>query len=151
MNDGKFNIKLNKDLTGVSDFNLVNRQVNSQMKRLEEDMNRINEDKARKEQEAIQRDKERTKYARQTAENTRHIPEMINLIREGNEINREALELYKEMLNVIKAATEEEAKGMVNDIAEKAKNANENVSTVVSLYNYGRALIKTMSDMNMFG
>jgi len=135
MNDGTFNI----------------RHVNSQMKRLEEDMKRINRDKARREQEAIQRDKERTEYARQTAENTRHIPDMISLIREGNEINRAALELYKEMLNVTKAETEEEAKGMVNDIADKAKNANENVSTVVSLYNYGHALIKTMNDMNMFG
>ncbi|BDG37254.1 hypothetical protein [Saccharococcus caldoxylosilyticus] len=97
-----------------------------------------------KQQEKEEREKQLLLLVEQIMKNTAYLPEMVGLIRKNNEINEEMLELFKEMTNVLKAQTEEEAKGIVMDIIEKAKNTNDALDAISGLINYGKLLIKLM-------
>jgi membrane-associated HD superfamily phosphohydrolase len=118
--------------------------VNNHFRKLENQMAETMALKVQKEQDAMQRDIQLNEMTKQIVKNTSVLPEMVGLIRENNKINIEMLELHKEMLNVLKAQTEEEAKNIVWDVAEKAKKANETISSVMSLMKFGMKLVETM-------
>lgn len=140
----KYDIKLADLSQATEGMKAINQQISEQQNQMAEEMNKTFALKEQKEQEAIKREVELNEMTKQIVENTSHLKEMVDLIRDNNKVNEEILELYKEMLNVTKAQSEEEAKNIVWEVAEKAKQSNEAISSVTGLLKFGELLIGTM-------
>ncbi|MEE6451721.1 hypothetical protein RAH41_14190 [Gottfriedia acidiceleris] len=116
--------------------------TNSLLDSIQHDLEQSEANKKRKEQENIQRQIQLNEMIQKIVENTAYLPEMVGLIRKNNEINEEMLELFNEMTNVLKAKNAEEAKSIVMDVVEKAKNTKDALDAMSSLLTYGKLLIK---------
>jgi len=66
--------------------------------------------------------------------------QMVELIRRNNEINKDLFDLFQEMNTIMVANNEEEAKGILTKVLEKAVTINDGVGALTSLAAHGEML-----------
>jgi hypothetical protein len=111
----------------------TNRLANELWQQQQERFKNIAEGNKRKEE----REEEKIQLLRDIKESNF---QMVELIRRNNEINKDLFDLFQELNTIMVANNEEEAKGILTKVLEKAVSLNDGYGALSSLAAHGEVL-----------
>ena len=121
----------------------ANQISNKYLKQTQEMLNHIADGNRRR----VEREEEKIQLLRDIKESNF---QMVELIRRNNEINKDLFDLFQELNTIMVANNEEEAKGILTKVLEKAVSINDGYGALSSLAAHGKKMLYQYVKMKYF-